>query len=114
MRSSCTLAKKFGRSGLAARNASCRSAPYSAGFRLRQARSPMGPAPRALVTVFGYPFNAEEVIARAHAVLALLDAELKGRDWIAAEHPTIADVALYSYVARAPEGNVDTSLAIRT
>jgi glutathione S-transferase len=68
-----------------------------------------GPAAARLVTLFGAKFNAEEVIARAHAVLAVIDAELEGRSWIAAAQPTIADVALYSYIARAPEGNVDLS-----
>jgi glutathione S-transferase len=68
-----------------------------------------GPAAARLVTLFGAPFNAEEVIGRAHAVLNVIDAELESRDWIAAAHPTIADVALYSYIARAPEGNVDLS-----
>jgi len=68
-----------------------------------------GPAAARLVTLFGAKFNAEEVIARAHAVLAVIDAELEGRSWIAAAKPTIADVALYSYIARAPEGNVDLS-----
>ncbi|UEM01785.1 glutathione S-transferase [Skermanella rosea] len=66
-----------------------------------------GPAAARLITIFKAGFNPEEVIARAHGVLKLIDAELEGRDWIAAERPTIADVALYSYVARAPEGNVD-------
>lgn len=67
-----------------------------------------GPAAARLITVFGARYNAEEVIARAHAVLAVIEAELEGRDWIVAgATPTIADVALYSYVARAPEGNVD-------
>jgi glutathione S-transferase len=66
-----------------------------------------GPAAARLVTLFGAKFNAEEVIARAHAVLAILDAELAGRSWIAAPQPTVADVALYSYIASAPEGNVD-------
>ncbi|WP_118184825.1 glutathione S-transferase family protein [Paraburkholderia phosphatilytica] len=66
-----------------------------------------GPCAARLVTVFGLPFNADEVIARAHAILALIEAELDGREWIAATHPTIADVALYSYIANAPEGNVD-------
>lgn len=47
------------------------------------------------------------MIARAHAILALIEAELDGHEWIAADRPTIADVALYSYIARAPEGNVD-------
>lgn len=60
-----------------------------------------------LVTVFGAPFDADEVIARAHSILQVIDAELEGREWIAAPHPTIADIALYSYIANAPEGNVD-------
>jgi glutathione S-transferase len=68
-----------------------------------------GPAAARLVTLFGAKFNADEVIARAHAILALIDAELESRSWIAAPQPTIADVALYSYIARAPEGNVDLS-----
>ncbi|PZM15140.1 glutathione S-transferase family protein [Rhizobium tubonense] len=66
-----------------------------------------GPCAARLVTVFGAKFDANEVIARAHAILKLIDAQLARRQWIAADHPTIADVALYSYIARAPEGNVD-------
>lgn len=66
-----------------------------------------GPAAARLITVFGRPFNAEEVIARAHRILALIEDRLAQQDWIAAHQPTIADVALYSYVAQAPEGNVD-------
>ena len=66
-----------------------------------------GPCAARLVTVFGAGFNAEEVIARAHLILRHIEAELAGRQWIAADQPTIADVALYSYIARAPEGNVD-------
>ncbi|WP_412050622.1 glutathione S-transferase family protein [Hoeflea sp. Naph1] len=66
-----------------------------------------GPCAARLATLFGAPFNTEEVIARAHNILRLIDAELAEREWIAASGPTIADVALYSYVARAPEGNVD-------
>ncbi|MEE3626534.1 glutathione S-transferase [Nitrospirillum sp. BR 11752] len=68
-----------------------------------------GPAAARLVTLFGSKHNAEEVIGRAHVLLRTLEAWLATRDWLAADHPTIADVALYSYVARAPEGNVDLS-----
>ncbi|MEZ5833349.1 MAG: glutathione S-transferase [Dongiaceae bacterium] len=68
-----------------------------------------GPAAARLITLFGAKFDPEEVIGRAHAILKLIDDELVERGWIAADHPTIADVALYSYVARAPEGNVDLS-----
>ncbi|MBP3124460.1 glutathione S-transferase [Thalassospira sp. ER-Se-21-Dark] len=66
-----------------------------------------GPAAARLITLFGAPFDADEVISRAHAVLGNIEDHLKTNDWLAASHPTIADVALYSYIARAPEGNVD-------
>lgn len=68
-----------------------------------------GPAAARLITVFGSKHNAEEVIARAHGILKLIDAALAGRDYLADTRPTLADVALYGYVARAPEGNVDLS-----
>ena len=68
-----------------------------------------GPAAARLVTVFGAGFRPEEVIGRAHILLGRLEAHLAGRDWLVGARPTIADVALYSYVARAPEGNVDLS-----
>ncbi|SDA22857.1 glutathione S-transferase family protein [Sphingomonas sp. NFR15] len=68
-----------------------------------------GPAAARLITVFGAKFNADEVIGRAHTLLGRLEAHLKDTDWLAGAQPTIADVAIYSYVARAPEGNVDLS-----
>ena len=68
-----------------------------------------GPAAARLITVFGAKYNAEELIARAHRILKLIDEELAGREFIAQPHPTVADAALYSYIARAPEGNVDLS-----
>ncbi|MGO4763669.1 glutathione S-transferase family protein [Cupriavidus sp. 2KB_3] len=68
-----------------------------------------GPAAARLITVFGASYSPEDTIARAHGILKLIDAELEGREYIAQDHPTIADVALYGYIARAPEGNVDLS-----
>ena len=68
-----------------------------------------GPAAARLVTVFGSKHNPDEVIGRAHELLKTLEEHLTGRDWLVGNRPTIADVALYSYVARAPEGNVDLS-----
>lgn len=68
-----------------------------------------GPCAARLITLFGAAYNAEEVIARAHALLVKMEHHLAERDWLAADRPTIADIAIYSYVARAPEGNVDLS-----
>ena len=68
-----------------------------------------GPCAARLITVFGRSFNPEEVIARAHTLLALMEQHLTGRDWLVGDHPTVADVAQYSYLVGAPEGNVDLS-----
>jgi glutathione S-transferase len=65
-----------------------------------------GPAAARLVTVFGASFDVDATLARAHALLAVMDRELAQRDFLAGAAPTIADVACYAYVAHAPEGNV--------
>ncbi len=65
-----------------------------------------GPASARLVTLFGAKIDAQSAIDRAHALLSVIESELEQTKWLAADHPTIADIALYSYVARAPEGNV--------
>ncbi len=65
-----------------------------------------GPCAARLITVFKMDFNAKEVIARAHGLLAVMDKELQRSPFLVGERPTIADVANYSYIAHAPEGNV--------
>lgn len=65
-----------------------------------------GPCAARLVTVFGTSFNPAEVIARAHALFAVMDAELSQRNFLLGDQPSIADIAHYSYTAHAPEGNV--------
>jgi glutathione S-transferase len=66
-----------------------------------------GPAAARAVVLFNRQGDAAELIARAHRLLAVIDAELASRPWIAGPARSIADVALYSYISRAPEGNVD-------
>ena len=68
-----------------------------------------GPAAARLITVFGAGFNADEVIHRAHGLLKVMNAGLDQAPFLTGHTPTIADVAAYSYIARAPEGNVDLS-----
>lgn len=65
-----------------------------------------GPAAARLVTVFGAAFNTDEVITRAHTLLKVIDAELAKSPFLAGNTATIADIANYSYIAHAPEGNV--------
>ncbi|WP_207937600.1 glutathione S-transferase [Pseudomonas sp. 51_B] len=65
-----------------------------------------GPAAARLVTVFGAAFNTDEVIGRAHTLLKVMEGELAKAAFLIGDQPTIADVANYSYIAHAPEGNV--------
>ncbi len=101
------LAKKFGKSDWLPEDAAG-AARVQRWLSVAAGPIAFGPAAARLVTVFGAKsFNPDDVIARAHSILKLIEAELAGRNFIAADRATIADVALYSYIARAPEGNVD-------
>lgn len=66
-----------------------------------------GPAAARLITVFGAPLNAQDVIARAHQLLKVMDGQLTTRSFLVGDAATLADIACYSYIAAAPEGNVD-------
>ena len=65
-----------------------------------------GPATARLITVFGKDADPVPVIARAHALFSVIEGTLVESRFIAGDSPTIADIALYSYTAHAPEGNV--------
>jgi glutathione S-transferase len=65
-----------------------------------------GPAAARLINLFGASLPVEETLAKAHAILKVIDQALLGRAFLVAEHPTLADVAIYTYVALAPEGGV--------
>lgn len=65
-----------------------------------------GPAAARLITVFGAKLNPEEVIGRAHALLKVMDTHLAERPFLVGNSPTLADIAGYSYISAAPEGNV--------
>lgn len=65
-----------------------------------------GPATARLITVFGAPYDAESTIARSHALLNVIEQELSKRPFLAGNQVSLADVAGYTYIAHAPEGNV--------
>ena len=99
------LARKFGRTDWYPEDA-LGAARVQRWLSVAAGQLAQGPASARLVTLFGAKIDADAAIARAHALLGLMDAELARSGWLAADHPTIADIALYSYIARAPEGNV--------
>ncbi|MEX0302993.1 MAG: glutathione S-transferase family protein [Leisingera sp.] len=65
-----------------------------------------GPAAARLINVFNAPLDAEFCANVAARVLGKIDAHMEGRSFLVGDAPTIADVAVYSYVAHAPEGGI--------
>ncbi|WP_249673974.1 glutathione S-transferase family protein [Pseudomonas abieticivorans] len=65
-----------------------------------------GPASARLITVFGAKLDAQATIARAHDLLKVIDQALAGRQYLVGGAVSIADIACYTYIAHAPEGNV--------
>lgn len=66
-----------------------------------------GPASARLVDKFGYAIDKADTLRRSARILPLLEAHLGQHAWLAAAQPTIADCAVFPYVALAPEGGVD-------
>lgn len=64
-----------------------------------------GPAAARVAAVFGRPPNPQAAVI-AQQLFGVLEQHLAGRAWLAADHATIADIALYSYTAHAPEGGI--------
>jgi glutathione S-transferase len=65
-----------------------------------------GPAAARRINVFGAKLNAAEVQASSHALLRVMNNALAQTPFLVGNQPTIADIANYTYVAHAPEGDV--------
>lgn len=65
-----------------------------------------GPSTARLGLLFKRPVDVEKAQATARDLLRVIDAHLAGRAYLVGNNPTIADVALYSYTALAPEGGI--------
>ena len=65
-----------------------------------------GPGAARLVDKFGYNLDKADTLRRAARILPLIDARLADHDWLALGRPTVADCAVFPYVALAPEGGV--------
>lgn len=66
----------------------------------------IGPAAARMVKLFNAPFDYERTVQIAGQLYRIMDLHLAGRSWLVGERATIADIALYSYTAHAPEGGV--------
>jgi glutathione S-transferase len=64
-----------------------------------------GPAAARVAHLFDRPMNPQAPGLAQH-LLGSIERHLDGREWLAAPHATIADIAMYSYTAHAPEGGI--------
>ena len=65
-----------------------------------------GPAAARLVRVFNAPLDHAVAVRKAHELFTVLEKELSAKPFLVGETATLADVALYTYTAHAPEGDV--------
>lgn len=65
-----------------------------------------GPAAARVINLFKRPDDPSAALARGRQLLGVMEQELTGRAFLVGDGATLADVAMYSYVARAPEGNL--------
>ncbi|MBX9755392.1 MAG: glutathione S-transferase family protein [Pseudomonadaceae bacterium] len=100
------LAKKYDTSGRWLPNEPAAAAKVQRWLSVAAGQIASGPATARLITVFGAPYDAESTIARSHALLQVVEQELTRSPFLAGNAATLADVAGYTYIAHAPEGNV--------
>lgn len=65
-----------------------------------------GPALARVIKVFGVPADGDRARSIADSLFNFMNVHLADRQYLVGEEATIADVALYTYTAHAPEGDV--------
>ncbi len=68
-----------------------------------------GPNALRLHHKFGRDIDLDNAQQNTRTLLSIINERLACHEWIATAAPSIADVALYPYIALAPEGKVDLS-----
>lgn len=65
-----------------------------------------GAATARLANVFGASVDMEKAHSIAANMFTVLENHLSDREWLVGDSATLADVANYSYIAHAPEGDI--------
>lgn len=66
-----------------------------------------GPNSARLVKLFGLNLDYETAVAQSEKLFKVMEKHLDGRDWLVGHRATLADIANYSYMAAAHEGELD-------
>ncbi len=65
-----------------------------------------GPAIARFIKLFGAPLDYERAAAISEQLFKVLDEALAAQPFLTGATPTIADIAMYTYTAHAPEGEI--------
>jgi glutathione S-transferase len=65
-----------------------------------------GPALARRIAVWGGPGDRQQALETGRRLFSFMDAHLADTLYLAAAHPTLADLACYAYTAHAPEGGL--------
>jgi glutathione S-transferase len=65
-----------------------------------------GPGTARVIRVFGRNLDATHAATTAEKLFRIMEDELSGRDFLVGSAPTLADIAMYTYTAHAPEGGI--------
>jgi glutathione S-transferase len=65
-----------------------------------------GPALARAIKLFGLPLDHARAVAISQQLLPVMDQALASQAFLTGANPTIADLAMYTYTAHAPEGDV--------
>ena len=75
-------------------------------FSIAAGQLAAGPGAARRARLLGAKLDYEAAVATAKQLFKTLEAELTTRDYLVGSTATLADVACYAYVARAPEGDI--------
>jgi glutathione S-transferase len=65
-----------------------------------------GPGDARLIDKFGYKLDKQHALAVSERILTVLEHHLGNHEWLAMQRPTIADCAVFPYVAICHEGGI--------
>jgi glutathione S-transferase len=68
-----------------------------------------GPTMARAAKLLRWAVDYDRAVASSYRSLRLLDSHLAGREWLATEEASVADIACYPYLLLAAEGGVDTA-----
>ena len=68
-----------------------------------------GPTMARAAKLLGWSIDYDGTVQKSYRLLALMNAHLASRAWLALDRPTVADIACYPSLLLAGEGGVDTA-----